>query len=172
MACNTKPSHDPSTINPIMSLLKDIQEDFVAHHAGLKFHMNRAYKIIMHDLILRPTPLSTVEVQAKELEAEALISHIDTLMAAYKTDIDRLPADVLSNLGTVAGAPQSFTDPWALKKLQNLTQHWRNVTNAVDRMKAGLYQGRNEHIGWEELKASLVRQVGSAELEEMCNRCG
>lgn len=163
MPCN--PKQKASAYSPIQQLLREIAAQLDLHQKQVEKYIMSIQKVVVETLLF-DTPLSTVDVEALELEAETAMEDSAAIMVSYKADLDKLPVPVLVNVLTGAyGSVCTLVEvqPLATELVAKETEQYESYIKVFKILKAVCEEGKK--IGWVKFRDDLVAKYGVEKLK-------
>jgi hypothetical protein len=158
MPCNPKLRGSPLT--SIQLLIKEASDELMKQYTDIE-ETFQATKLKMKTLILHTMPsTSTINIEAVELEAQILITRLETLLSSHKSNIDILPASVLIDLYVTSGGTEEQVESSAQEVVTRFKKQYEIWEKRLHTVKRAFNTGRTESGGWFAYRKRSIKTFG------------
>lgn len=158
MSCNPNLRGNPLT--PIQLLVKEANNEVIKQYKDIK-ETFEAINLKMTTLIVHTTPsTSTIDIETLELEAQILITRLETLVSSHKSTLEMLPAALLIRLYVANGVTQMKAEASAQEGVARFKKQYQTWEKRLRTLKKILDRGRIGFDGWIGFKKMAVMSLG------------
>lgn len=167
MLCNPKLRGNPLT--PIQLLVTEANNEIIKQCKNIK-ETFKAINLKMTTLTVHTTQsTSTIDIETLELEAQVLITRLETLVSSHKSTLEMLPAGLLIELYVASGVTQEKAEAGAQEGVARFKKRQQDWEKGFHTLKKILDIGRTGFDGWDGVKKIAIMNIGKERVMRIQN---